>query len=78
MGIIGWLGGIMLAICTVPMAWQSYRQKHSNGISNLFIALWLAGELLTTIYVFPKHDYPLLFNYGLNMVCLAVVIRYKF
>lgn len=60
------------------MAYQSYKQKHSNGISNLFLALWLAGEILAAIYVYPKQDYPLLFNYGLNIICLVVVIRYKF
>lgn len=78
MDIVGWLGSILLAVCAVPLAWQSFRQKHSNGISNIFLAMWLAGEVLTFIYILPKQDFPLIVNYGLNLVCLAVVIRYKF
>ena len=78
MEIIGWVGSILLALCAVPLAWESYRQKHSNGISNLFLTMWLVGELLTAAYVLPKKDYPLLFNYGLNITCLVIVIRYKF
>ena len=75
---IGWIGSVLLALCAIPLAWQSYKQKHSRGISSLFLAMWFAGELLTTLYILPKKDYPLLFNYGLNIVCLVVVIRYKF
>ena len=76
--LIGWIGTSLLAMCALPLAYESYKNKHSNGISNIFIAMWLIGELLTFAYVLPKKEYPLLFNYGLNIVCLAVVIRYKF
>lgn len=78
MEIIGWIGSIFLALCSVPLAWESYKQKHSDGISNAFLTMWLVGELLTAAYVLPKQDYPLLLNYGLNIVCLIVVVRYKF
>jgi len=78
METIGWIGSIFLALCAVPLAWQSYKQKHSNGVSNLFLTMWVTGELLTFAYVLPKQDYPLLFNYGLNIMCLVVVIKYKF
>jgi uncharacterized protein with PQ loop repeat len=77
MEIIGWIGSILLALCAVPLAWQSFVQKHSDGISNAFLVMWLIGELLTFAYVLPKKDLPLLFNYGLNIACLVVVIRYK-
>jgi uncharacterized protein with PQ loop repeat len=78
MEIIGWIGSILLALCAIPLAWDSFKNKHSNGISNTFLAMWLVGELLTAAYVLPKKDYPLLFNYVLNISCLVVVIRYKF
>jgi hypothetical protein len=75
--IIGWLGSASLAICGVPLAWQTFKQKHARGINNWLIALWLFGEIATVIYIIPKQDYPLLFNYSLNIMCLAVVVRYK-
>jgi PQ loop repeat len=34
--ILGWLGSICLAICGVPQAWLSYKDKHSHGISGHF------------------------------------------
>lgn len=78
MELIGWIGSTLLALCAIPLAWECYKQKHSNGISNTFLAMWLVGEILTFAYVLPKQDYPLLLNYSLNIICLAVVIRYKF
>ena len=78
METIGWIGSIFLALCAVPLAWQSYKQKHSNGVSKLFLTMWMVGELLTFAYVLPKQDYPLILNYGLNIACLVIVIRYKF
>ena len=76
MKLIGWLGSIMLAICTAPQAWQSYVTKSSEGISLQFLLLWLGGEILTLIYVFPKKDYPLIMNYILNIFLICVILRY--
>ena len=76
--IVGWLGGIFLAICGVPLAWQSYRDGHSHGISQGFLWLWFAGEALTLIYVLPKLDWPLIFNYGFNILLIFVVLRYRY
>ncbi len=76
--IVGWIGSILFAICGIPQALQSYKQKHSHGISKAFLMMWLAGELLTMAYIFPKQDYPLLFNYSVNIACLAVICWYKY
>ena len=78
MEIIGWIGSILFAICAVPQAIQSYKQKHSNGISKLFLALWFFGEVFTTVYILPKQDYPLLFNYSVNFACILVIGWYRF
>lgn len=78
MELIGWIGSILLALCAIPLAWECFKQKHANGISNMFITMWMLGEILTFAYVLPKQDYPLLLNYSLNIACLLVVIRYKF
>jgi uncharacterized protein with PQ loop repeat len=78
MEIIGWIGSMMLALCAVPQAIQSFRQKHSRGISSWMIGLWFAGEVLTAAYVLPKQDYPLLLNYAVNIGCLVVIGWYKY
>jgi uncharacterized protein with PQ loop repeat len=77
METIGWLGAILFAICGLPQAWQCAKDGHSRGLNWFFLAAWLGGEILTIIYIWPKQDYPLLFNYLLNLVFLGVMIRYK-
>ena len=76
--ILGWLGSICLAICGIPQAWQSYKEKHSEGISWGFILLWTFGELFALAYVYDKLDLPLLLNYATNILILAVILYYKF
>lgn len=78
--IIGWLAGFFFAICGVPQAVKSFKDGHSEGLSNLFLFCWTAGEVLMIIYVIALHgfDGPLLFNYVGNLVVLAFIIWYKF
>lgn len=75
--ICGWLGSICLAICGLPQAWQSYKDKHSDGISWGFLLLWGFGEIFALAYVYDKLDLPLLLNYATNIFILAVIIYYK-
>lgn len=75
--IIGWIGSILLALCGLPQAIQSIRDGHSRGLNWGFLAAWTSGELLTVVYVFPKQDIPLLFNYALNISFLLIMLKYK-
>ena len=75
--IMGWLGSICLAICGIPQAWQSYKDKHSDGISWGFVLLWAFGEVFALAYVYDKLDLPLLLNYATNILILAVILYYK-
>jgi uncharacterized protein with PQ loop repeat len=75
--ILGWLGSICLAICGIPQAWQSIKDKHSHGISWGFVLLWAFGEIFALAYVYDKLDLPLLLNYATNILILAVILYYK-
>ncbi len=75
--ILGWLGSICLAICGLPQAWQSYKDKNSEGISWGFILLWAFGEVFALAYVYDKLDLPLLLNYATNILILGVILYYK-
>ena len=77
MDAIGWIGSMLFALCGLPQAIASFRQKHSNGLTWAFLLMWLFGEILTTIYIWPKQDYPLLANYAINFLFLTVIIYYK-
>ena len=76
--ILGWLGSICLAICGIPQAWQSIKDKHSHGISWGFVLLWAFGEIFALAYVYDKLDLPLLLNYATNILILVVILYYKF
>ena len=77
MEIIGWTGSILLAFCGLPQAWQSYKQKHSHGVSWGLLILWGLGEVFTIIYILPKWYWPLLFNYISNLIFIGVIVYYK-
>lgn len=76
---IGWLGAFFFAICAVPQAWKSFKEKHSDGISLSFIVLWLLGEIFMLVYVGfqPTFDWPLITNYIVNLLLTTVIFWYK-
>jgi uncharacterized protein with PQ loop repeat len=78
MELIGWIGSIMLSICGLPQAVQSFKDKHSNGISWGFILLWWFGEIFAVIYVISKREYPIIFNCALNTVIVSIIFYYKY
>lgn len=75
--ILGWLGSVCLAICGVPQAIQSFKDKHSHGISWGFLLLWTFGEIFALAYVYDKLDLPLLVNYGSNILIVGIMLYYK-
>lgn len=75
--ILGWLGSLCLAVCAIPQAWMSYKDKHSEGISWAFLLLWAFGEIFALAYVYDKLDLPLLMNYATNILVLAIILYYK-
>ena len=77
MEYIGWIGSILFAICGLPQALQSFKQGHSNGLTWSFLLMWFFGELFTLIYIIPKQDWPLIFNYTMNMGFLLVILKFK-
>jgi uncharacterized protein with PQ loop repeat len=74
---LGWLGSILMAFCGLPQAIESIRTKSSEGLTWGFIGMWFLGEILTFIYILPKMDLPLLFNYTANIIFLSIIIYYK-
>ena len=74
---IGWIGSLLLAFCGLPQALESIKTKSSEGLTWGFIGMWFIGEICTFIYILPKLDLPLLFNYTANIIFLSIIIFYK-
>lgn len=75
--VMGWLGSLCLAICGVPQAMQSYKDKHSHGISWGMLLLWAFGEVFALAYVFNKLDMPMMMNYSINIFVIGMMLYYK-
>lgn len=75
----GWFGAICFALCTIPQAWLSFRQKHSDGVSWGFLNLWLGGEIGMITYILGTQldSIQLLTNYFCNLVGLLIIIWFK-
>lgn len=77
MELLGWIGSFMFAACGLPQAIECWRAGHSRGLAWGFLGLWAGGEILTLAYILPKMDWPLIFNYAVNLVFLGVMLYYK-
>lgn len=79
--ILGWLGGMLLAFCGLPQALKCYRTGHAYGVDTLFAWMWMIGEILCLLYVIgwiAPLSWPLIANYFLNIVLVAVILKYKY
>ncbi len=72
----GFIGGILLSICSVPEAIKSIREKRCQ-IGWGMLLLWLGGELGLLVYEVKTMALPRLINYGLNLLCIMILILYK-
>ena len=72
----GFLGGIMLSICSVPEAIKSYREKKCD-IGWGMLLLWLGGEIGLLVYEVKTMALPRLINYFLNLLCIMALVFYK-
>lgn len=77
--IIGWVGAILLALCSLPQAIMVFRNKNADGLSSSFLGLWFSGTVLTGSYIVATDptNLPLLANYGINFCFLCVITFYK-
>lgn len=77
MEVIGWVGSLAFGLCAIPQALKSMVDGHSEGVSWGLLVLWFIGEVCTLIYVYPKGHLPLIVNYIMNIIFVAIIIKYK-
>ena len=77
MEIVGWIGSVLLSICGLPLAIQSFRAKNSDSINSSFLYIWTFGEVFSLIYLLSLGEGILLWNYIINLIFLSIIIFYK-
>ena len=76
METIGYIGGLLLAICGLPETIRTIKDKRCH-LGWPFLFMWFFGELLMGIYTLELWDGPLLFNYGFNILLVGIMVLYK-
>ncbi len=76
MEIIGYVSGIMLALCGLPEAINCYFRKRCD-IGWGLLLMWLGGEIGLLVYEIPTMAMPRVINYVCNIVFISVMIYYK-
>ena len=75
---LAWIGSVLLALCGFPMMIKSIRDGHSDGVDATFLWMWIIGEILVWVYVVSRQDWPMIFNYSLNIIFVIVILKYKY
>jgi len=76
METIGYIGGVLLAICAIPEVIRTYKDKRCH-LGWPFLLLWFLGEIFMEIYAVALWDYPLMFNYTFNLIITGILLYYK-
>ena len=76
METIGYLGGLLLAICGIPEVIRTIKDKRCH-LGWPFLFLWFFGEVLMEIYAIGLWDYPLILNYTFNLIITGILLYYK-
>lgn len=76
---IGWVGAVLLSVCALPQAVVCLRTGKSTGLSPIFLWMWFLGEVLSCLYIVGwLWSAPLVFNYGLNILLIGIMLKYKY
>ena len=78
--VLGWCGALLLAFCALPEALISIETDDSS-LSYPFLLMWYFGEIFACIYTVIKSKQvkllPLMFNYGLNIIFISIILLCK-
>lgn len=75
---LGYIGTLLLALCSLPLLIRTIKDGHCRGIDGVFLACWWLGEEAMLGYVSAvTPTYPLVLNYLANVLMVGVIGAYK-
>jgi hypothetical protein len=73
----GWIGSFLLGCCSFPELYRTIKDNKCH-VGWGFLLLWYIGEIFVFIHVYlGNKDLALLFNYGINIAVLSIMLYYK-
>lgn len=76
MDLYGYLGGGLLAVCALPEAYRTIRDRECH-LGWALLLMWFFGEGFMLVYSLELDDYALILNYGLNLIFLVPMLYFK-
>jgi uncharacterized protein with PQ loop repeat len=74
---LGGIGGILLALCALPQAWECYTTQSASGLSWGFLGMWGGGEAALLVSTYDLKRWYLTLNYGVNVVLVGYMLTFK-
>lgn len=72
-------GAVLLAFCAIPQAWRCFvDHRNARGLSWLFLATWGFGELAMLAGLLNVVSWPVLVNYGFNVLLISYMAGVKY
>lgn len=77
--ILGWIGATCFSACGLPQLWKCWKEGHAEGVSLLFLIIWLVGEITMFAYLYLTDGLriQLTVNYILNIIITIAIFKYK-
>lgn len=76
MELLGSIGAFLLACCGLPELIRTLKDGKCY-VGWGMILCWFIGEILVLIYVIPKQDFILIFNYLANTIIVGILLYFK-
>ena len=75
--VIGLLGSLLFAVCSWPLAYDSFKRRTAAGIQWSFVTIWFLAAVFSAVYAVGVQKYVLLPNYLSGGLGIAVVLYIK-
>lgn len=76
--VLGYVGGCVLSIQTIPQIIKSIKSNSSKDLSYLFLCINIFGLMLMTMYGILKHAPPLYIPTICSMILAIILLLIKF
>lgn len=78
--LMGYIGLACLMMASVPQAYKTIKQGHSQGMTTFYLIALIVGFIVLIAYVclLPKTPIPILINYIINLISYSIMTYYKF
>ena len=78
--LVGYLAGLLLALCFLPQVVKTWRLKHARDVSMGMLLLTLASASLYEVYAALLDLWPVLVMNGIFglLVCVEIAMKARF